>query len=91
MCSSDSALKNGRNFADAIIWWERAAKGDNLEAQNALGVAYFKGFGVEQDYEVAVNWFNRAAERGFSESQINLAAMHENGRGTKKNRVEAYK
>ena len=46
---------------------------------------------AERNHGTAIRWFTRAAEQGFSEAQVNLAAMHENGQGTRKSRVEAYK
>lgn len=87
----DPALKNGRNFPETRKWWQRAATSGNAEAQNALGVSYFKGFGAEQNHTAAVRWFTKAAEQGLSEAQVNLDAMYENSHGTARNRVQAYK
>ena len=45
----------------------------------------------QADYSAAARWFEQAAERGLSDSQFNLAVLHENGRGVPKDLQEAYK
>jgi localization factor PodJL len=43
------------------------------------------------DYTVAAQWFSEAAERGLSDSQFNLAVLHENGLGVPQDLKQAYK
>jgi localization factor PodJL len=43
------------------------------------------------DYMTAAQWFERAADYGLSDSQFNLAVLHENGLGIAKDPVKAYK
>jgi TPR repeat protein len=57
------------------------AKKENLAAaQSQLGSVYYAGaLGVEQDYEQAFHWFERAAEQGFARAQFNLGLCYERG------------
>jgi localization factor PodJL len=43
------------------------------------------------DYAVAVQWFRRAAMRGYIDSQFNLATLYASGRGVPKDLTESYK
>ena len=54
----------------------------NVEQKNVqpvnwynLGVLYFNGQGVEQDYSKAFNLFRKSAERGYAAAQLNLGYM----------------
>ena len=42
---------------------------------------YENGRGIPQDYSKAIYWYQKAAEQGFPQAQINLAMMYENERG----------
>ena len=63
---------------------KKAEQGD-AAAQNDLGFAYYKGDGVEQDYENAELWFLKAADQGFAEAQNNLGDLFYYGVGVDKN------
>ena len=45
------------------------------------GLAYYKGDGVEQSYELALQWFQKAADLGYDMAMYYLGVMYENGRG----------
>lgn len=59
------------------------------DAQNALGVMYYNGEGVPQDYGEAVRWYRRAADQGLAAAQFNLAVMYDRGRGVPQDDPEA--
>jgi S1-C subfamily serine protease len=42
------------------------------DAQNALGLMYYRGHGVPQDYAAAVSWYRKAADQGNANAQRNL-------------------
>jgi uncharacterized protein len=46
---------------------------------------------VPQNYAEAVEWYRKAADRGFAKAQSNLGFMYENGRGVSQNYAEAIK
>lgn len=52
-----------------------AEKGDT-EAQVELGICYYSGEGVEQDYEKAEMWLRKAAEQGDALALYNLGELY---------------
>ena len=57
---------------------------DDRRAQLQLGRFYFRGDGVEQDYEKAYWWFSEAAEKGNRVALTNLGILYAGGYGVKK-------
>lgn len=70
-----------RDYEAAVRWFKAAADKGMAEAQNALGVCYFEGQGVEIDYDEAVRLFKAAAEKGNHHAQNNLASRYYKGEG----------
>lgn len=65
------------NFAQALVWYRRAAAQGDIGAQVALGVASAQGIGVVQDYVEADKWFNIAASRANSADELaDIATLH---------------
>lgn len=46
-----------------------------------LGLVYYEGDSVPQDYEKAFSLFKKSADREYVEAQFNLGVMYENGVG----------
>ena len=67
-----------------------AAQG-NAKAQNNLGISYYKGEGVKQDYVEAVKWYRLAADQGNPKAQYNMGISYYRGEGVKQDYVEAVK
>lgn len=80
-----------RDFAEAEIWYLKAAKQGLAAAQNNLGFMYDRGLGVEPNDHEAVKWYILAAEQGHAQAQNNLGVMYGTGRGVAKNSTEALK
>jgi hypothetical protein len=59
----------------------KMAEQGNAVAQCNLGIIYFNGQGVTQDYKQAVYWYKKAAEQGDAAAQYNLGVMYANGEG----------
>ena len=53
-----------QNYLEAIIYFERAARGGHKQAQHYLGLMYYKGQGVAKDNIEAYKWFDLAASNG---------------------------
>ena len=51
------------NLREALKWYQRAADQGDVDAMAVLGLAYFEGVGVRQDYVEAHSWYNLAASR----------------------------
>jgi TPR repeat protein len=67
-----------------------ALEGDS-SAQFDLGLMYYKGQGVGQDYAQALKWFKMAAEHGIPEAQFNLGIMYSNEEASWHSFAEAIK
>ena len=67
---------------------ELAEAGD-AAAQREIGNRYEDGRGVEQDSEVAVSWYRKAAEQRYARGQASLGFMYERGRGIRQDYGEA--
>lgn len=68
----------------------QASAGDAV-AQYNLGNAYHRGDGVEQDYSVAREWYEKAAEKGNVIAAESLAIFYDFGYGCSKDPVNAVK
>lgn len=68
-----------------------SAEANEPEAQFKLGQLYEFGKGVEQSFENALIWYQKAADSGLAAAQYNLGLLYEHGRGTEKNYKEAAK
>ena len=66
-----------------------ADKGDP-NAQNALGLHYATGDGVELNEQEAVRWFTKAAEQGNVLAQSKLGSIYYSGRGVPQDPNRAY-
>lgn len=76
-------------FIDA---WNSLTKSENPVAENMIGDCYAKGKGVFKDYEEAIKWYRKAAEKGHPEAQRNLGYSYFiSHNGIQKNDVEAVK
>ena len=49
----------------------------DAEAQNNLGLMYYGGNGTEKDEELALKYFQLAAEQGHADAQENLRLLQE--------------
>jgi len=59
----------------------KAADEGNADAQTRLGLMYYRGRGVPQDYAEALRWSRKAADQGDAVAQFNLGFMYAKGRG----------
>ena len=65
-----------------------AEQGD-VDAQFKLGVKYYYGQGVPQDYAQAAKWFRKAADQGHVEARCVLGMCYELGQGVEQDQQEA--
>ena len=72
-----------KNLAESVRWYQKAAAQGDSRADNALGVLYENGDGVEQSDEKAFQCYRRSAERGNGDGMANLAWAYEFGVGTR--------
>ena len=82
---------NFGDYATALHEWKPLAEQGDSRAQFFLGLMYYNGKGVPQDYKEAVKWFSLSAEQGDSEAQFNLGIMYDEGQGVPQDYKEAVK
>ena len=95
----DSIVNIGADFARskmidyAITCWQYVIDTGRgtAEAYSNLGVSYYYGNGVNQDYRKAVQYYQKAAAKGHPFSMYNLAVACECGNGTPKDVGKAIK
>ena len=68
---------------------EQAAKQGNADAQCLLGVYYYNGIVVSQDYAQAVYWYRKAAEQGDAIAQYCLGECYYVGNGVSQDYTQA--
>jgi TPR repeat protein len=73
----------------ALAAFKQSAEDGVAIAQYNLGVLYFSGRGVPQDYREAYRWTRMAAEQGFANAQANLGTLYYNDLGVSEG-IESY-
>jgi hypothetical protein len=67
----------------------RKAEQGDAEGQYNLGMLYYEGHGVRQDYATARQWWEQAAAQGNAAAQYNLGMLYRKGRGVPQDDVQA--
>lgn len=72
----------GRNYVEALVWFEKAANQGSIEAQYQLGYRLrWGGEGVQIDAEKAAEWMLLAADAEHIKAQFYAGWMFSNGFG----------
>lgn len=80
-----------KNFAKALMWYEKSAAQGLPLAKANLGYMYDLGLGTNEDDSKAVELYESAAEAGSARGMINLGSMYVAGTGVEKDYIKAYK
>jgi len=78
------------DYVTAAKEWRTLADSGDAPSQYNLGLLYYDGHGVPQDFAQAASWFHRAADQDYTKAQHNLGAMYGTGKGVKRDFVQAY-
>lgn len=71
-----------QDFAQAALWYQRAATQGLAAAQYRLAALYERGLGVTADTARARVWYKRAAEQGNLKAMHNMAVLSVGKEGT---------
>ena len=82
------AAQRGDYAAARGIWLPLAERG-NADAQNNLGVMYERGWGIERNLPMAVEYYQKAANQGNASAQNNLGVAYDRGLGVTKDTTRA--
>jgi FOG: TPR repeat, SEL1 subfamily len=80
---------NHGDLIQGLIWLRKSAELGYDEAEYNLGVAYYQGEIVLQDYKQAAYWFEKSAQQGDVKAQYNLGLLYEQGNGVPRNYQKA--
>ena len=75
---------------EAVRVFESLAEDGDDRVMVQLGIIYYEGTEVEQDYEKAMDWWLKAFEKENPDAFVNLGVMHRDGNGVPKNKKIAY-
>tara|TARA_R110002072_G_scaffold238329_4_gene395735 strand:+ start:9600 stop:10733 length:1134 start_codon:yes stop_codon:yes gene_type:complete len=67
-----------------------AIEDGKADAQFNLGNAYEYGYGVEKNYQKALDWYYKSAKQGDEVASNRIGSMFEHGTGVKANKFTAY-
>lgn len=67
----------------------KKSEAGDAKSQFILGAKYKYGRDVEQNYEKAAFWFNKAVKQGYTPAQNSLGIMYNNGEGVERNSHKA--
>lgn len=72
------------SYKKAAQWYKKAGLAGLSTAMYNLGVLYFNGQGVPQDYATAYQWFQSSAKHGNPYAELQLGLMSYTGQGMPK-------
>lgn len=84
--------KEQGEYAAAMEWYLKAYTTDDYESGapcTNIGVLYYDGLGVEQDYEKAMEWYLLGAQAGSATAAYNIGQMYYNGQGVEQDYAAA--
>jgi TPR repeat protein len=85
------AAINKGDFATALQTFKPLAiKGDDKSQYN-IGVMYYKGNGVPQDYRESLKWFSLSAKKGNARAQFSIGLIYHKGEGVPQNYKKALR
>ena len=88
-CRLGFYYKENNDVIKAVKWFKKSARQGNYIAQVKLGLMYYYGEGISQDYAQAVDWFGKSVEQGYDKAQYYLGECYYYGRGVSQNYVQA--
>lgn len=78
------------DMSKALVWYERAAKQHDVQAQLALGDFYITSH-TPPDIQRALSWYGKASAQHSVEADYNIGQIYMRGVGIRKDLKEAHK
>lgn len=79
-----------RDYAQAAVWYRKAAEQGDPDSQFRLGGFYHYGFGVPKDDVQAFDWVKKAAEQQHADAEDFLAMCYDEGFGVPKDEAHGF-
>lgn len=84
------ASQDNNLSAESLQALEQQAKSGEVDALVMLGALYYGGgFGLEQDFNKALDYLSEAADKGDTDAMVIMADMYANGLGVEENLEKA--
>ena len=84
-------IESSRENPDELVhWYIEGAQQGYASSQHQLGLLYFAGEVVPQNYAEAFRWFQLAALQDYPPAQFSLARLYQQGNGVERDPVIAY-
>ena len=83
------AAYSAGNYDQAREFYLSAAERGDVSSMFELGLMYYNGVGVDQDYAEAKSWFTKAAEGGNGEAYYYIGNMYYYGQGVSTDSAKA--
>jgi hypothetical protein len=80
MAQMGKSCRDEGDYGKALEYWAKAAELGDVEAHVGLGIAYYKGEGVEKDVKTAIHHLEQGAIGGHPDARVFLA-LHERNNG----------
>ena len=74
------AMRDG-NFAEAYCMLRPLAAAGDAEAQYNVGWMYLNGYGLAINDSLALEWWQRASDQGYTDATFSLAVLYSLGEG----------
>jgi hypothetical protein len=82
-------MQEGKTEQALKIFEQLASKGDT-KAMVQLGIYYYQGEVVKQDYPKAMDWFLKGFKKENADAFVNIGVMHRDGNAVPQNKKIAY-
>jgi hypothetical protein len=86
-----NASDSDHDYAQAMIWYRKAADQGHALAQAGICILYGQGHGVRQDYGEAAIWCRKAADQGLAAAQNYMGLAYRDGLGVRQDFSEAMR
>lgn len=83
-------LYDKKQYKEAIPKLRAAAEKGHKKAQYRLGKCYDKGYGVEEDDQLAFQWYKKSSDQGYHKGQYELGRCYRKGKGVPKDNKKAF-
>lgn len=89
--TGSAQIESNRENPDELVhWYIEGAQQGYASSQHQLGLLYFAGKVVSQNYAEAFRWFQLAALQDYPPAQFSLARLYQQGTGVERDPVIAY-
>lgn len=83
--------KTPKNLHEANKYFELSANLGNKNGQYNLGISYYSGTGLSQNFDKAFNFLNLCANQKDSKAQLLIGFMYDEGKGIPQDKIKAFK